>query len=67
MAVTTLILASASPRRAQLLTQLGVVFEQQSADIDEHTRTGEEPQDYVIRLAREKAVQIQRRLGAELS
>lgn len=65
--MTTLILASASPRRAQLLTQLGVVFEQQSADIDEHMHAGEDPQDYVIRLAREKAAQVQRALGTDVA
>ena len=65
--MTTLILASASPRRAQLLTQLGVVFEQQSADIDEHIHAGEDPQDYVTRLAREKAAQVQLALGTDVA
>ncbi len=65
--MTTLILASASPRRAQLLTQLGVAFEQQAADIDEQIHTGEDPEDYVIRLAREKSAQVQPSLDKDIA
>ncbi len=50
-----LILASASPRRAELLTQAGYRFEVESADIDERVRPGEAAEDYVQRLAIEKA------------
>ena len=50
-----LILASASPRRAELLTAAGYRFEVQSADIDESVRPGEAAEDYVQRLAVEKA------------
>ncbi|GAB5415852.1 MAG: Maf family protein [Congregibacter sp.] len=50
-----LLLGSASPRRAQLLRQLGADFEQRSADIDESVLPGEHPEDYVARLAREKS------------
>lgn len=50
-----LILASASPRRAELLTQLQVPFKQISVDLDESVKSGEEPRDYVVRLARAKA------------
>jgi septum formation protein len=50
-----LILASASPRRAELLTQAGYRFEVDSADIDERARPGEAAEDYVQRLASEKA------------
>lgn len=53
-----LILGSASPRRAELLAQLGVSFEQRSADIDETPRPGEAPQAYVRRVAREKAAAL---------
>jgi septum formation protein len=60
--VTSLILASASPRRAQLLEQLGVVYLQQPADIDEQQFTGESAEDYVVRLAREKSAEVQRSL-----
>jgi septum formation protein len=50
-----LILASASPRRCELLAQIGIQFEQQVADIDETARTGESPADYVTRVALDKA------------
>lgn len=50
-----LVLASASPRRAELLGQMGLEFDIKSADIDESIRVGEPPSDYVARLALEKA------------
>jgi septum formation protein len=50
-----LILASASPRRRELLTQAGYSFTVESADVDESLRVGEEPAAYVLRLAVEKA------------
>lgn len=53
--MSDLLLGSASPRRAQLLAQLGVSFEQCPADIDETPREGEDPLVYVQRIAREKA------------
>ena len=53
-----LILASASPRRAEILTAVGWEYEKRVADIDETELTGEKPEDYVRRLAREKAVAI---------
>jgi septum formation protein len=56
-----LILASASPRRAQLLQQLGVQFHCDPADIDETPRTDEAAQDYVLRMAQEKAAAVARR------
>jgi len=52
-----ILLASASPRRAQLLQQIGVEFEVLAVDIDESLRAGEAPRDYVQRLALEKARQ----------
>lgn len=54
-----LILASASPRRAELLTAAGFVFEVRAADVDERVRPGEAPGDYVRRLAIEKAAAAQ--------
>lgn len=48
-------LASGSPRRQELLTQLGVVFEKIVPGIEEQRRSGESAQQYVTRLAREKA------------
>lgn len=50
------VLASASPRRAELLRQLGLSFDTLPVDIDETPRAGERPQDYVLRLAKEKAM-----------
>ncbi|AZZ96878.1 Maf family protein [Pseudoalteromonas sp. R3] len=51
----TLYLASASPRRRELLTQLGYSFSQFSVDADESQFPGETPLVYVERLARLKA------------
>ena len=51
----TLILASASPRRAELLRQIGVPFEVAIPDVDESRRRGESVPDYVGRLAHGKA------------
>jgi septum formation protein len=48
-------LASASPRRRELLTQIGVRHESHPVDIDETRRPGEAPGDYVTRLAETKA------------
>ena len=48
-------LASQSPRRAELLSQIGVAFEATPADIDETPLQGELPEDYVMRMAQEKA------------
>jgi septum formation protein len=53
-----LILASASPRRRELLMQAGYQFEVLAADIDESRRAGEAPAEYVQRLALEKAQAI---------
>jgi len=50
-----LILASGSPRRSEILTSVGWDFEKHVADIDETELPGESPEDYVVRLAREKA------------
>ena len=56
MTVTTpVVLASASPRRRQLLEQIGVACQVLPVDIDESRAPGEMPQDYVQRLALEKA------------
>jgi septum formation protein len=52
-----LVLASASPRRAELLEQIGLEFSVLPADIDERRRTNESPANYVERMAREKALQ----------
>jgi len=54
-----LVLASASPRRAELLQAAGFVFEVLGVDLDEHVRDGEAAGDYVQRLANEKAARAQ--------
>jgi MAF protein len=53
-----LILASNSPRRSELLSLLGLPFEVLPADIPEVPSPGENPVDYVLRLARHKAAAI---------
>ena len=50
-----IILASASPRRRELLTQVGVTAIVQAVDIDESRKPNEPVNDYVERLAMEKA------------
>jgi len=54
----TLILASASPRRRELLTQAGYLFEVQASSVDESRRSGEDAIRFATRLAREKAQQV---------
>lgn len=49
-------LASASPRRRALLAQIGVAHVVRPAHIDEALRAGESARDFVVRLAREKAL-----------
>jgi septum formation protein len=53
-----LVLASASPRRAELLKSAGFQFSVLSAGIDETALPEESPQDHVRRLAREKALAV---------
>ncbi|XOV84273.1 MAG: Maf family protein [bacterium] len=53
--VKPLILASASPRRAQLLEQIGLRFTVCVTDVDETVLSGEQPAAYVARLAKAKA------------
>jgi septum formation protein len=58
-----LVLASASPRRSELLHSAGLQFDIVPADIDESTLPGEAPTDYVARLSNEKAHVVAERLG----
>ncbi len=60
MTTRTLVLASTSPFRKQLLERLNTPFETFSPDVDETRRDGESPNDLVIRLSEAKA-----RAGAE--
>ncbi|MCG8415707.1 MAG: Maf family nucleotide pyrophosphatase, partial [Pseudomonadales bacterium] len=50
-----LVLASASPRRSELLRQIGVEFEVLPQDIDESALAGETPELLVVRLSQQKA------------
>lgn len=54
----SIILASASPRRAVLLEQIGLAFSVQPADVDETPKNGEPPEQYVQRLAMDKALAV---------
>jgi septum formation protein len=54
-----LCLASASPRRRALLEQIGVPYVVQVADIDEAVAAAEPAADYVVRMARSKALAVQ--------
>lgn len=54
-------LASVSPRRRELLAQIGVPHSVVGADIDETARIGEAPRDYVLRMARQKALTVRER------
>lgn len=51
-----LFLASQSPRRRELLTQVGISFDVLAVDIDETIQKNEIPEDYVVRLAKEKTL-----------
>ena len=54
-----LILASASPRRSELLKQIGLQHTIQHADIDETPLHQEKPDDYVLRVAHAKSLAVQ--------
>ncbi|HEY0594900.1 nucleoside triphosphate pyrophosphatase [Sphingopyxis sp.] len=59
-----LVLASSSPRRRELLARIGVIpVRIASPDIDETPLKGELPRDYVARLARSKALAVERAAG----
>lgn len=53
--IKSIYLASRSPRRAELLQQIGIDFHILPTDIDESVRSDETPEAYVMRLAAEKA------------
>ena len=59
-----LILASASPRRAELLAAAGFTFEVMVVPVDESVRNGETPTEHVRRLAAEKSDAALKQLGA---
>lgn len=55
-------LASRSPRRGELLRQIGIEFEVLPSDIDESVLPNESPEHYVLRLAQQKALVCARRI-----
>lgn len=61
LAAPRLVLASASPRRRELLATLGVQYSVEPADIDESVLPGEAPADYVRRMALTKAEVVAQR------
>ena len=63
--MTHLVLASRSPRRAEILTQLGVAFIVDAANLDESPVLGEAPQEHVLRLATAKCLSVAARHGAD--
>ena len=63
--MTHLVLASRSPRRAELLTQLGVAFIVDAANLDESPVEGETPREHVLRLAKAKCLSVAARHGAD--
>ncbi len=62
---STLVLASASPRRRHLLERAGVPFEVTPADIDERAHEGETPTELSRRLAESKAQAVAQRLAGD--
>jgi septum formation protein len=58
-----LVLASASPRRQELLRNARIAFTAQPADVPEVRRDGEDPTVFAKRLAREKALAVYRRVN----
>ena len=61
----SLVLASGSPRRREILTQLGVSFRVEVSGIDESMLPGEAPAAHVQRLAREKGLEVCERLRGQ--
>ena len=58
-----LVLASQSPRRKELLAILGIPFSVLPASIDETPVVGEKPEDFVVRAAREKGMEVASRVS----
>jgi septum formation protein len=58
-----LVLASASPRRAELLTSAGFTFDVEPVDVDETPQPEEPARHYVLRVARDKAAAWRRQRG----
>jgi len=63
---TKIVLASSSPRRKELLESVGVQFKVIRPESEESLLGSENPKDYVLRLAIEKALSVSRNLAGEL-
>ena len=61
-----LVLASQSPRRRELLAILGYEFSVVPSSIDEMPAPGEAPEEYVVRVAREKGVEVGSRVAGSI-
>ena len=64
--VGRIVLASASPRRAELLRASGIAFDVRPADVDESPIASELPRDYVSRVAQAKAVAARKAAGVRI-
>src|SRR5882762_7143614 len=64
--VSKIVLASTSPRRAELLNQIGIEFELASGNVQEQPHPDEAPADYITRLARAKVMAVAREREAGL-
>lgn len=58
MALDEIVLASASPRRREILAAAGIRFRVRVANVEEQQSPGEDPEAYARRLAREKAIAV---------
>ena len=63
MTSNNIVLASASPRRSELLSQVGIEFEINPSNIPEEPLDGETPAEHVMRLASQKASEVAGRVG----
>ena len=60
-----IILASNSPRRRELLHQIGLSFDTRPSNVDEQVMAGESPESYAVRVALAKAQATAGRVGRE--
>jgi len=60
--LNNIILASASPRRRELMSQVGIKFDVIPSNVDEEPLDGETPEEHVLRLAAEKARDVAGRM-----
>ena len=65
--IQTIILASRSPRRVELLKQIGIDSIVRPADVDETPLAGEAPADYVQRVAKQKVIATAKSLKSEFT